>query len=66
MFSSTKLVFLSSCAFAVAIAAALNTSRQNNLPPPFSGTHSGDGELTIHGSLWTDVTNHNRRYPLRS
>lgn len=43
MFSFTKLVALTSCAFVAVSAVAINTARQNNLPPPFGGTHSGDG-----------------------
>lgn len=51
------LVFLSSCAFAAAAVAVPNTPRQNSLPPPFSGTHSGDGTFFEPGLGACGVTN---------
>ena len=44
MFSFAKLVVLAAAAVAGSAASISNEVRQNNLPPPFGGTHSGDGE----------------------
>ena len=45
MFSFAKLVVLAAAAVAGSAASVSNEVRQNNLPPLFGGTHSGDGEL---------------------
>lgn len=45
MFSFAQLVFLVPLTFTAGVVAAPNTPRQNNLPPPFNGTHIGEGEL---------------------
>lgn len=45
MLSFTKIVSLASLAFASGVVATPNARRQNNLPPPFNGTHIGEGEL---------------------
>lgn len=48
MFAFAKLVFLSSCVLAAVASAAPNLHRQNDLPPPFNGTHTSDGALLNH------------------
>lgn len=60
MLSFAMLVSLASLAFTAGVVAAPNAPRQNSLPPPFNGTHIGEGELqtTIfsNGIFWTCTT----------
>lgn len=49
MISLARLASFTS--LALAAAAVPNAPRQNNLPPPFNGTHTGDGELSAQYPL---------------
>lgn len=46
MLSITRLTSLLSIALAAAAVAIPNEPRQNDLPAPFGGTHTGSGELS--------------------